>query len=241
MKQKTMDHELMTRINKEAQEKEQRKFEDAKAAVARLETKRKVKASKPILTDSFTFEVGVAVGQIGLSKKIGRHKNISVNRYKARRCGAPWSQLLYFYVVRFVSCPILFLAYPNRRPDPISTINPHQVLIGVGDMLGPPGCDPSAYSSASIAVPLAPLDTVRDVKKKLITAAGWEDELPSDFGLFDDVSEEPLKDGQAIEAALAPGKSLSPGKAASRRGGRVPSSIRMPRPYVGVLWAARIA
>lgn len=37
-----MDHELMTRINKEAQEKEQRKFEHAKVAVARLETKRKV-------------------------------------------------------------------------------------------------------------------------------------------------------------------------------------------------------
>ena len=107
-------------------------------------------------------------------------------------------------------------------------------------MLGPPGCDPSAYSSASIAVALAPLDTVRDVKKKLITAAGWEDELPSDFGLFDDVSEEPLKDGQAIEAALAPGKPSSAGKAASRRVGRVASSIRMPRPYVGVLWAARM-
>lgn len=110
-------------------------------------------------------------------------------------------------------------------------------------MLGPPGCDPSAYSPASIAVALAPLDTVRDVKKKLIAAAGWEDELPSDFGLFDDVSEEPLKDGQAIEAALAPGKPPSAGKAASRRGGgggRAASSLRMPRPYVGVLWAARI-
>lgn len=43
MKQKTMDHELMTRINKEAQEKEQRKFEHAKAAAARLEAKRKVR------------------------------------------------------------------------------------------------------------------------------------------------------------------------------------------------------
>lgn len=119
-------------------------------------------------------------------------------------------------------------------------------------MLGPPGCDPSAYSSASIAVALSPLDTVRDVKKKLIAAACWEDELPSDFGLFDDVCEEPLKDGQSIEAALAPGKLQSVGKTASRRGGggggagawgggRAPATIRMPRPYVGVLWAARMA
>lgn len=108
-------------------------------------------------------------------------------------------------------------------------------------MLGPPGCDPSDYSSASITVALAPLDTVRDVKKKLIAAAGWADEAPSDFGLFDDASEEPLTDGQAIEAALAPGKPSSAGKAASRRGGgRAPAAIRVPRPYVGVLWAARL-
>lgn len=119
-------------------------------------------------------------------------------------------------------------------------------------MIGPPGCDTSAYSSASIAVDLAPHDTVRDVKKKLITAACWTDELPSDFGLYDDVSEEPLKDGQAIELALAPEKVPSAGKAVSRRGaggggwaggagvGRAPGSIRVPRPYVGVLWAARL-
>lgn len=108
-------------------------------------------------------------------------------------------------------------------------------------MVGPPGSDPSAYSSASITVALGPLDTVRDVKKKLIAAADWTDETPLDFGLFDDVSEEPLKDGLAIETALATGNASSAGGAASRRGGggRGPAAIRVPRPYVGVLWAAR--
>lgn len=43
MKQKTMDHELMARFNKEAQEAEKQKFEKAKVAVARLENKRKVR------------------------------------------------------------------------------------------------------------------------------------------------------------------------------------------------------
>lgn len=52
MKQKTMDHELMTRINKEAQEAEQRKFEHAKAAVARLDSKRKVSFSASPTTDN---------------------------------------------------------------------------------------------------------------------------------------------------------------------------------------------
>lgn len=128
-------------------------------------------------------------------------------------------------------------------------MTPEKLLIGVGDMLGPPGCDPSAYSSATIAVALAPLDTIRDVKKKLIAAAGWTDETPSDFGLFDDVSEEPLKDGQAIEATLSlasgnnPSSSTGTGKGGLRRGGggggRAPAAIRVPRPYVGVLWAAR--
>lgn len=131
------------------------------------------------------------------------------------------------------------IRYPSTTSQHLH--NYKKVLIGVGDMLGPPGCDPSTYSSASIAVALAPLDTVRDVKKKLISAVGWTDETPSDFGLFDDVSEEPLKDGQTIEAALAHGNSPSGGKAASRRGGggRAPAAIRVPRPYVGVLWAAR--
>ncbi len=107
-------------------------------------------------------------------------------------------------------------------------------------MLGPPGSDPEAYSSASIAVALEPFDTVRDVKKKLIAVARWTDELPSDFGLFDDFTEEPLKDGQLIEAALAPGKPSSAGKATRRGGGRTAAPIRVPRPYVGVLWAARV-
>ncbi|CAM9554803.1 unnamed protein product [Hapterophycus canaliculatus] len=124
--------------------------------------------------------------------------------------------------------------------------NKRKVLIGVGDMLGPPGSDPSDYSSASISVALAPQDTVHDVKKKLIAAACWSDEFPSDFGLFDDVSEEPLKDGQAIEVALAPAKPPSASKPASKRsgntgvGGRAIAPVRLPRPYVGVLWAARL-
>lgn len=42
MKQKTMDHELMARLNREAQEDESKRFEEAKAKVARLENKRKV-------------------------------------------------------------------------------------------------------------------------------------------------------------------------------------------------------
>ncbi|CAM9736798.1 unnamed protein product [Ectocarpus sp. 4 AP-2014] len=157
MKQKTMDQELMARFNREAQEEEKRKFEKARAKVARLDNKRKA------------------------------------------------------------SC--------------------------VGDMVGPPGCDPSECSAASVAVDLGPQDTVRDVKKRLIAEAGWRDELPSDFGLFNDVSEEPLMDGQSIDAALAPNKPPSAKKAASRRGGSratAAASIRLPRPYVGVLWAARL-
>ncbi|CBJ27034.1 hypothetical protein Esi_0054_0061 [Ectocarpus siliculosus] len=158
MKQKTMDQELMARFNREAHEEEKRKFEKARAKVARLENKRKV-------------------------------------------------------------------------------------LIGVGDMVGPPGCDPSECSSASVAVDLGLQDTVRDVKKRLIAEAGWRDELPSDFGLFNDVSEEPLMDGQSIDAALAPSKPSSAKKGVSRRGGSratAAASIRLPRPYVGVLWAARL-
>lgn len=119
-----------------------------------------------------------------------------------------------------------------------------QVLIGVGDMAGPPGCDPSDCSATSVAVDLAPQDTVWDVKKRLIAEAGWRDELPSDFGLFNDVSEEPLMDGQSIDSALAPNKPSSAKKAVSRRGGgratAAAASIRLPRPYVGVLWAARL-
>lgn len=42
MKQKTMDHELMARLNRERQEAEKRRFEQAKISVKRLETKRKV-------------------------------------------------------------------------------------------------------------------------------------------------------------------------------------------------------
>ncbi|CAM9845376.1 unnamed protein product [Ectocarpus sp. 13 AM-2016] len=158
MKQKTMDQELMARFNREAQEEEKRKFEKARAKVARLESKRKV-------------------------------------------------------------------------------------LVGVGDMVGPPGCDPSECSSASVAVDLGPQDTVRDVKKRLIAEAGWKDELPSDFGLFNDVSEEPLMDGQSIDTVLAPNKPSSAKKAVSTRGGSRATgaaSIRLPRPYVGVLWAARL-
>ena len=42
MKQKTMDHEFMARLNKERQEKEKRRFEQANISVKRLESKRKV-------------------------------------------------------------------------------------------------------------------------------------------------------------------------------------------------------
>lgn len=42
MKQKTMDQELMTTLNREAQGEEKRRFEKAKLEVARLENKRKV-------------------------------------------------------------------------------------------------------------------------------------------------------------------------------------------------------
>ena len=42
MKQKTMDHELMARLNRERQDAEKRRFEQAKISVKRLESKRKV-------------------------------------------------------------------------------------------------------------------------------------------------------------------------------------------------------
>ena len=42
MKQKTMDHELMARLNRESQEAEKRRFEQAKINIKRLENKRKV-------------------------------------------------------------------------------------------------------------------------------------------------------------------------------------------------------
>lgn len=114
-------------------------------------------------------------------------------------------------------------------------------------MVGQPGSDPSSYSSASIAVDLSPNDTVRDVKKKLISVASWQDELPEDFGLFDDVSEEPLRDAVAIESALAGGggKPAAAGRGTGGKRGapggwsRPPTPIRLPRPYVGLLWAAR--
>lgn len=116
-------------------------------------------------------------------------------------------------------------------------------------MAGPPGSDPRSHSSsASIAVDVSPNDTVRDVKKKLISGASWQDELPEDFGLFDDVSEEPLTDAVAIESALAGsgGKPASAGKGLGGRRGapggwsRPSTSIQLPRPYMGMLWAARL-
>lgn len=140
----------------------------------------------------------------------------------------------------------------HRPPSPnaLASLPPpnfQQILVGVGDMIGPPGCDPSKYSSASIAVDLGLYDTVRDVKKKIIVVASWKDELPDDFGLFDDTSEEPLKDAIAIESALAYGKSApvvkGSGAGGTRRGlvwNKAPASIRLPRPYVGVVWAARL-
>lgn len=116
-----------------------------------------------------------------------------------------------------------------------------QILIGVGDMTGSPGCDPSLYSSASIAVDLGPNDTVRDVKKKLILAASWVDESPDDFGIFDDASDDPLKDAIAVEPLLSRAKHASATGTGRRTGGgnRGSARIRLPRPYVGVVWAAR--
>lgn len=117
-------------------------------------------------------------------------------------------------------------------------------------MLGPPGSDPSLYSTASIAVAITPGDTVRDVKKKLIHVSGWTDENPEDFGLFDDISEEPLKDAFSIEAALLvavskpQGVGIGGGRGGGRRAGAAGSgrsaTIRLPSPYVEMLWAARL-
>lgn len=114
-------------------------------------------------------------------------------------------------------------------------------------MTGQPGSDPDLYSSASFSVDLTPGDTVRDVKKKLIAVCEWTDENPEDFELYDDVSEEPLKDALPIEAALSasvkpPSAGRSGGGGGSRRMGVwvKASSIRLPPPYVGLLWAAKV-
>ena len=80
MKQKTMDHELMTRITKEAQEKEQRKFEHAKAVVARLEAKRKARRWHPKSSER------AKVGQ-------DRPVEASVEKAQLEGGGAPSSQL----------------------------------------------------------------------------------------------------------------------------------------------------
>ena len=74
-----MDHELMTRINQEAHEKEQRKFEHAKAAVARLETKRKVRLVRRRLP---FFEVKLWDRPACQSKSVG-HTKSSANQSKA--------------------------------------------------------------------------------------------------------------------------------------------------------------
>lgn len=50
MKQKTKDQELMVMVNKQAQEEEMRKFQVARIAVDRLETKRKVGISKSVVS-----------------------------------------------------------------------------------------------------------------------------------------------------------------------------------------------
>ena len=84
-------------------------------------------------------------------------------------------------------------------------------LIVFGDMSGPPGGDSNLSSPALTSVALAPHDTVRDAKKKLIIAAAWTDELPEDFGLFHDISEDPLNDAITLEFALSDGKLPSMG------------------------------
>lgn len=144
-----------------------------------------------------------------------------------------------------------------RHHTPLATCpSLKQILIGIGDMAGPPGCDSSLYSPASITVALGLHDTVRDAKKKLIIAASWKDELPDDFGLFDDVSEEPLKDAITVELAMSPVKMGSAGRGSSGLGGGrhaaaggagglggsrgPPPVMRLPWPYIGMLWAARL-
>lgn len=110
-------------------------------------------------------------------------------------------------------------------------------------MIGPPGCDPSPISSASIAVTASRKDTIREVKKKLIAAALWKDESPNDFGLFNDYSEEPLKDSTLVESVLALDKPASAERVVGKRTWNkqdAAGSIRLPRPYVLVLWAARM-
>ena len=124
----------------------------------------------------------------------------------------------------------------------ILRICPQQVLIGIGDgMVGLPGCDLSPFSSASIAATLLPNDAVRVVKKKLITAAVWEDDTPDDFGLFDDCSEKPLEDSALVPSTVALNRPVTPGRIVEKRAQNLAAGvIRLPRPYLLVLWAARL-
>lgn len=92
---------------------------------------------------------------------------------------------------------------------------------------------------------LSPGDTVRDVKKKLIFALMWTDETPEDFGLFDETSDDPVKDAMLVEPLLSSrkshsgSKSISGGGAVRRGGASEVSRISLPKPYIGLLWAAR--
>lgn len=128
--------------------------------------------------------------------------------------------------------------------DRIELLPPLQVLVDTGDMTGRPGSDPNIYSSAWTVVDLSPGDTVRDVKKRLISALMWTDETPEDFGLFDDISDEPVKDAMLVEPLLSSRKAYSGGKSiagggAVRRGASEVSRMSLPKPYIGLLWAAR--
>ncbi|CAN0092984.1 unnamed protein product, partial [Discosporangium mesarthrocarpum] len=115
-----------------------------------------------------------------------------------------------------------------------------KVLVGLGDMRGPPGSDQGPFSSPSMAISVAPGDTIRDVKRALVLAA-LPDESPDDFALFDDVSEGPLKDAQKVEAVAAASTAVGGvQEVGGGKGGAKGPRVRLPRPYIMLLWAARI-
>ena len=74
-----------------------------------------------------------------------------------------------------------------------TVLSSKQIIIGIGNMSGPPGSDPNLYSPASFSVALAPDDNVSDAKKKLMITAPRSGELSEDFGLFEDISANPRR------------------------------------------------
>ncbi|CAM9565591.1 unnamed protein product, partial [Choristocarpus tenellus] len=122
-----------------------------------------------------------------------------------------------------------------------------KILIGLGDLRGRPGSDQEIYSSTeSVTISVTPGDTVRDAKRALIATALPEESF-DDFALFDDISEEPLKDAQKLEAAAAAVTATIGGRGGPQRvggsgrgrGASKAPRLRLPRPYIMLLWAAR--